>query len=171
MGDDGCQDVIGVIVAAGAGAVDEDVELRYAGRRITCPSDGARTGDAAQTASAGGMMVLVFAHGLGHPPARLGAFAQRLSDQLHLGIVERLAHGEAVVAGFGAGRADMDQEVAPAGHQLGRRAADFRAIDAQMRRPGVLNLPGLPGLAQAVASSLRSVLAGGARRPQAERLS
>jgi len=93
------------------------------------------------------MMVLVFAHGLDHPPARLGAFAQRLKDQLHLGILERLAHGEAVVAGFGAGRADMDQEMAPAGHQLGRRAADFRAIDAQMRRPGVLNLPGPPGLA------------------------
>ena len=77
-------------------------------------------------------MVLVFAHGLDHPPARLAHSAQRLKDQLHLGILERLAHGEAVVAGFGAGRADMDQEVAPAGHQLGRRAADFRAIDAQI---------------------------------------
>jgi len=69
LGDDGRQDVIGVIVAVGAGAVGEDAELRYAGRRITCPSDGARTGDAAQTASLGGMMVLVFADGLDHTPA------------------------------------------------------------------------------------------------------
>ncbi len=94
-------------------------------------------------------MVFMVAHGLDHPPARHGAFAQRLHDQLHLGIVERIARGETIVADLGAGRADIDQERAPACHQLSRRAAHLRAIDAHLGRQGVLGLLGL-GLEQAV---------------------